>query len=44
MGLNGNRRADHRMSMDTGLRRYDRGQEAFAGANCLTTGISASAA
>ena len=44
MGLNGKRRADHRMSMDTGLRRYDRGQEAFAGANCLKTEIIALAA
>ena len=44
MGLSGKRRAGHRMPMDTGLRRYDRGQEAFAGANCLKTGISASAA
>ena len=44
MGLNGERRADHRMPMDTGLRRYDRGWEAFAGANCLKTGIIALAA
>ena len=44
MGLNGKRRTDHWMRMDTGLRRYDRGCAAFAGAGYLKTEIIASAA
>ena len=39
MSPNGQRRARYRMHMDTGLRRYDRGWWAFAGARHLKTGF-----
>ena len=38
MGFNGSLCAGHRIPMDTGLRRYDRGQEAVAGARYLKAG------
>ena len=38
MDLNGARCVGHRIPMDTGLRRYDRGWEAFAKARHLNTG------
>ena len=39
MDLSGKRGAGHRISMDTGLRRYDRNYETFAAARRLKTGI-----